>query len=85
LSNSSAGRFTSSAGRAGLPAAYLDTCMHLGGPLVCENGRFQCQWHGAMFEPESGRRLSGPAPEGIRLLRLPTKVIDGVLTYVYRH
>lgn len=70
-------------GPEGMPAAYMDACMHLGGPLACVEGRLQCAWHGATFDVKTGRRLSGPAAEGTRLMRLPTKVEDGVLTYVY--
>ncbi len=67
----------------GVPAAFLDVCLHLGGPMVCKDGQFECQWHQATFERETGRRLSGPAPEGSRLMRLPPQVEDGVLKYVY--
>jgi len=67
----------------GVPAAFVDSCQHLGGPLVCQNGEFKCEWHGATFEKNTGRRLSGPARKGTRLMRLPTKIEDGVLKYVY--
>ena len=70
-------------GAGGNPAAYMDVCLHLGGPLVFSEGRFVCQWHNAAYDGESGKSVSGPAPEGARLLRLPTKVEDGVLKYVY--
>jgi len=70
-------------GAAGVPAAFMDVCMHLGGPLVCEGSEFHCQWHQATFDKQTGRRLSGPAREGSRLIRLPTKVEDGVLKFVY--
>lgn len=70
-------------GVAGVPAAYMDACMHLGGPLVCEDDRFECQWHHAIFDRKTGLRLSGPVAEGTHLLRLPTKVENGVLKYVY--
>jgi nitrite reductase/ring-hydroxylating ferredoxin subunit len=69
-------------GPGGVPAAYLDVCMHLGGPLRCEGGEFRCEWHGATFD-RAGRRSGGPATEDARLMRLPTRVEAGVLTYVY--
>ena len=61
----------------------MDFCQHLGGPLVCEGGEFRCEWHGATFDRETGRRLTGPARDGTRLLRLPTKIEGGILKYVY--
>ncbi|HZP57377.1 MAG TPA: Rieske 2Fe-2S domain-containing protein [Dehalococcoidia bacterium] len=70
-------------GAHGVPAAYMDACMHLGGPLACEGGEFRCGWHGATFDARTGRRTGGPAREGTRLMRLPTVVEDGVLTYVW--
>ena len=69
-------------GPGGVPAAYLDVCMHLGGPLACREGEFVCEWHGATFDG-GGRRTGGPAAEDARLMRLPTRVEAGVLTYVY--
>lgn len=67
----------------GKPKAVLNVCMHLGGPMKLEDGKFVCQWHGAEFECASGRRLKGPARPEARLIVLPTRVEDGMLTYVY--
>lgn len=67
----------------GRPRAYVNTCLHLGGPLRCEDRRFVCEWHDAEFSVDSGERLGGPAPAGSRLMVLPTRVIDGILHYVY--
>jgi nitrite reductase/ring-hydroxylating ferredoxin subunit len=64
------------------PAAFMDICMHLGGPLEFADGQFRCQWHGAVFDA-TGKSVSGPAPEGACLFRLPTVVESGVLKYVY--
>ena len=69
--------------RDGKPAAVMNVCMHLGGPLTLDGDRFVCQWHGATFSASSGERCTGPAAAGTRLMTLPTRVIDGVLTYVY--
>jgi 3-phenylpropionate/trans-cinnamate dioxygenase ferredoxin component len=67
----------------GKPRAYLNVCMHHGGPLTLEGDTFTCGWHGSTFEARSGRALSGPVRPDARLIMLPTRVEDGVLTYVY--
>lgn len=67
----------------GTPKAAVNTCMHFGGPLICQDGKFVCQWHGAEFAAEDGRRLSGPAPASSKLMFISTRVEDGVLTYVW--
>jgi 3-phenylpropionate/trans-cinnamate dioxygenase ferredoxin subunit len=66
-----------------VPAAFMNVCVHFGGTLVFEEGQFRCEWHGATFDGLTGQRTAGPAPEGSRLMRLPTVIRDGVLTYVY--
>ena len=67
----------------GKPRAYLNVCMHHGGPLTLEGDTFTCNWHGSTFEARSGRALSGPVRPDARLIMLPTHVEEGVLTYVY--
>jgi 3-phenylpropionate/trans-cinnamate dioxygenase ferredoxin subunit len=67
----------------GKPRAYLNVCMHHGGPLTLEGDTFTCGWHGSTFEARSGRALSGPVRPDARLIMLPTRIEDGVLTYVY--
>lgn len=64
------------------PRAVASICAHIGGPLECRDGRLVCQWHGATFDLADGARLDGPAPRG-RLMRLPTRVEDGALLYVW--
>ena len=64
--------------------ASANVCAHLGGPLEHCGHEFRCAWHGATFDVSTGERLSGPTGTGARLMRLPTQVIDGVLTYVWR-
>ena len=64
-------------------AAFMNVCMHFGGTMLCENGQFKCEWHGATFDALTGQRTSGPAAQGSKLIRMPTEVRDGVLTYVY--
>ena len=67
----------------GRPRATANVCTHLGGPLERCDGQFVCAWHGATFDATTGHRRSGPAAPGTRLMTLPTRVIDGVLTYVW--
>jgi nitrite reductase/ring-hydroxylating ferredoxin subunit len=67
----------------GRPRAYLNVCMHHGGPLSLEGDTFACTWHNSRYDARSGRALSGPVWPDARLIMLPTRVEDGVLTYVY--
>jgi nitrite reductase/ring-hydroxylating ferredoxin subunit len=67
----------------GIPRASANVCMHLGGPLEHCGSYFRCAWHGATFDVSTGDRLSGPAGKQSRLMRLPTQVVNGVLTYVW--
>jgi nitrite reductase/ring-hydroxylating ferredoxin subunit len=63
---------------------YVDRCPHLGLPLAqvldqyltAKDGLIACSWHGAVFEPESGRCLGGPCT-GARLAPWPVGVVDG--------
>ena len=66
----------------GRPRVYLDVCPHFGGPLELEGDGFVCGWHHAAFGLD-GRCRRGPARADSRLMVLPTRVIDGVVTYVY--
>ncbi|HJZ48497.1 MAG TPA: Rieske 2Fe-2S domain-containing protein [Roseiflexaceae bacterium] len=67
----------------GTPKAIMNVCMHLGGPLRREDDCLVCEWHGAAFDVRDGHRLQGPARKDTRLLALPTRIEDGMLTYVY--
>jgi len=67
----------------GRPRAVANVCMHFGGPLQCENGKFVCDWHNAEFDMTGGNRIGGPAPTQSRLMFLSTVVKDGVLNYVW--
>jgi nitrite reductase/ring-hydroxylating ferredoxin subunit len=67
----------------GKPRAYLNVCLHHGGPLTLDGDTFTCDWHGSTFEARSGRALSGPVRSDARLIMLPTRIEDGVLTYIY--
>jgi nitrite reductase/ring-hydroxylating ferredoxin subunit len=65
--------------------AYMNVCTHLGGPLQLspDGASFQCQWHQACFDARTGQATGAPARADSRLIRLPVKVEDGQVTYVY--
>jgi nitrite reductase/ring-hydroxylating ferredoxin subunit len=67
----------------GKPRAYINVCLHHGGPLVLEDDRFTCQWHGSQFDARTGHALSGPVRPDARLIMLPTRVEEGTLVYAY--
>ena len=71
------------AGRLLRPQAVANVCSHLGGPLERCGDRLVCAWHNAEFDAGTGERLSGPARPETRLMILPTRIINGVLTYVW--
>ncbi len=66
----------------GRARAYLDSCPHFGGPLERDGDTFVCTWHEARFGLD-GRCQRGPARTDARLVVLPTRIIDDVVTYVY--
>lgn len=66
----------------GRPRAYVDSCPHFGGPLEREGDTLVCAWHRAEFGLD-GRCLRGPARADSRVMVLPTRLIDGTVTYVY--
>jgi nitrite reductase/ring-hydroxylating ferredoxin subunit len=67
----------------GKPRAYINVCLHHGGPLFLEGNRFTCRWHGSQFDARTGHALSGPVRPDARLIMLPTRVEDDTLVYVY--
>lgn len=69
--------------RDGKVKVYLNVCTHLGGPLTLDGDTLTCQWHGACFKTATGAASCGPAPEGSNLIRLPFRIEDGVVFYVY--
>jgi nitrite reductase/ring-hydroxylating ferredoxin subunit len=67
----------------GHPRAVMNVCLHLGGPLERQGDRLVCAWHGAEWACGTGRHLAGPGRPDARLLTLPTRVEDGMVTNVY--
>lgn len=52
----------------GVIKAYLNFCMHMGGPTeLMPSGVLRCRWHFAEYDPKTGERLAGQAPEGTKL------------------
>ncbi|MBP9868975.1 Rieske 2Fe-2S domain-containing protein [Patescibacteria group bacterium] len=48
--------------------AYVNACTHMGGTTdLHSSGVLRCRQHFAEFDPATGERLSGQAPEGTRL------------------
>ena len=71
---------------AGKFKAFVNSCTHKEGPVrleQCEDDAciLKCQWHGATFDPETGRALSAPAPEGSGLRELNIIVEDDKIYY----
>jgi nitrite reductase/ring-hydroxylating ferredoxin subunit len=73
--------------RRGLQATgYVDRCPHMGFPLVqvldayltADGQWLQCAWHGALFEPETGRCVAGPCA-GASLTPWPVHVVEGAI------
>lgn len=60
--------------------AYVNFCTHAGGPVGLEpDGRFHCRWHFAEFDPKTGERLAGQAPEGTRLKPIELVEEEGMM------
>jgi nitrite reductase/ring-hydroxylating ferredoxin subunit len=63
---------------------YVDRCPHAGLPLAqtldqylaADGALIQCSWHGALFEPDSGRCVAGPCVRQ-QLSPWPVGVVDG--------
>jgi nitrite reductase/ring-hydroxylating ferredoxin subunit len=66
-----------------LYSAFANYCPHASGPLTLEDGQFKCQWHNATFKTLNGQQTDGPRGNASSLIRLPTRVEDGQLMYVW--
>ena len=56
--------------------AFSDHCSHRGGPLydgALVDCTVQCPWHGSQFDIRSGRVVSGPAEEKIKIYNIETR------------
>lgn len=64
----------------GTVKAYVNACPHMAGQVDLKaNGIFQCRWHEATFDPATGKRLAGQAPEGTCLPPITLEEKDGRL------
>ena len=55
----------------GKPRAFVNVCMHHGGPLSLEGDTFVCAWHGFRFKTATGEcALAKPATWGFFVLDL---------------
>jgi nitrite reductase/ring-hydroxylating ferredoxin subunit len=57
--------------------------MHHGGSLTLEGDTFTCDWHGSTFDVRTSRALSGPVRRDAKLIMVPTRIENGILTYAY--
>ena len=64
-------------------AAFANYCPHASGPLTNDQGTLKCQWHGATFNWLNGQQLDGPRGNVNGLIRIPTRVEENILVYVY--
>lgn len=70
----------------GQVAGYVDRCPHAGYPLAVELDRYLspdgslilCSWHGAVFEPLTGKCVGGPGAGG-RLTPWPVQARGGII------
>ena len=47
--------------------AYVNFCPHMGGSLRADGRNIKCNWHGSLFDPETGAAKTAPASEGTAL------------------
>ena len=85
VSELTAGRFHGFVVRQGDAVyGYVDRCPHMGLPLahqlddyLTDDGTLiECDWHGALFEVDSGRCVGGPCV-GCELQRWPVEIAKG--------
>lgn len=54
--------------------AYVNVCTHEGGNCILQGDVLWCTWHGATFDPKTGKALSEPAPLDSALKRIPISI-----------
>ena len=72
--------------KGGEVAGWVDRCPHAGFPIAIEMDRYLtpdgslvlCGWHGAVFEPISGKCVGGPCAGG-KLTPWPVRVSGGTV------
>lgn len=58
---------------------FMNRCTHMGGSIELEPGcgQLRCRMHQATFDPQTGARTSGQAPEGSALTAVDVEEKDG--------
>lgn len=58
---------------------FMNRCTHMGGSIELNANKDQlcCRMHQATFDPQSGKRTSGQAPEGSALTAVQVEEKDG--------
>ena len=59
---------------AGTIKAYVNRCTHMGGTVDLKGPILRCRQHFAEFDPRTGMRVSGQAPEGTGLTPIKLEV-----------
>lgn len=57
--------------------AYENICTHKGGKTELQGKQLVCLWHGAIFDPLTGKALKGPAPLDSKLPEVVFREQDG--------
>jgi len=76
-------RALGAAGAGEVYSAFANDCAHASGPLSLENGQLKCRWHRATYKTLNAQQIDGPRGSCSSLIRIPTRVEDGQLVYIY--
>lgn len=62
--------------------AFQNVCTHRGGWTKLVGKKLVCQWHGAVFDPLTGKAIKPPAPKGSQLKAISVGIKDGKIFLV---
>ena len=76
---------TSTALSAGDLRGYVNFCTHMGGKLRCTGERFECDWHGGLFDCKTGESVpdEGGAPENAPLEKIEIEIDGDDVIWLY--
>lgn len=57
--------------------AFENICTHKKGPTQLRGNNLVCKWHGAKFDPLTGKALTKPAPKGSQLKAIEIVIKEG--------